>query len=152
MHNHEKVLYRTYYQSSQKVSSKCKEKREKKLVIHNQNINIHNKKYPEGISKLGQSYYGRYYMKGQITEQSWDQRLGGLSWSVLIAPPSRLMVMVYSASPLAGTGYHHLRTWPSSDQRPAEVVTFNARGAEIVERRDNERRHGLCPGPGGNSN
>ena len=44
--------------------------REKKLVIHNQNINIHNKKYPEGISKLGQSYYGRYYMKGQITEQS----------------------------------------------------------------------------------
>ena len=47
-----------------------------------------------------------------------------------MAPPARVIVIVYVRSPSAaeGTGYHHLTSWPSRAQRPSDTSTDSASG------------------------
>ena len=69
--------------------------------------------------------------QGHKAGRNFDQRLEPpLFVLVLIAPPLRVIVIVYSrsGSPSAGMGYHHLRVWPSRVHVPSEVLTDSASG------------------------
>ena len=72
-----------------------------------------------------------------------DEELELSCSAVLMTPPARLIVIVYSrAGPLAGTGYHHLSVWPETAKRPSETSTSSESRSEPPEkeRRGSEAR------------